>query len=192
MESNTHSGSDPAGWLDRLAALEAAVDGLAAQDTGGLPDAIQAEQVLRLRRLVDRLEGHWLHHLAAVDAAGAAGADQGQQAGSTAGWLRHRLRMGSGTAATAVRTARALFGGPLTATGQALTEGAISVAHAAVLAHGTHDLPAHTTTKAEPVLLDAARRAARAGGRPGRAGCVGAAGPPGQCRRQPHWRPTLR
>jgi hypothetical protein len=60
MESNTHSGSHPAGWPDRLAALEAAVDGLAAQDLDGLPDAIQAEHVLRLRGLVDRLEGHWL------------------------------------------------------------------------------------------------------------------------------------
>jgi hypothetical protein len=41
---------------------------------------------------------------------------------------------------------------------QALTDGAISPAHANVLAVGTHDLPAHLTTDAEPVLLDAARR----------------------------------
>jgi hypothetical protein len=39
MESNTHSDSHPAGWPDRLAALEAALDGLATPDTGGLPDA---------------------------------------------------------------------------------------------------------------------------------------------------------
>jgi Domain of unknown function (DUF222) len=57
-----------------------------------------------------------------------------------------------------VRTARALFLGPLPATGQALTEGAISPAHAAVLAAGTHGLPAHTTAEAEPVLLEAAQR----------------------------------
>ena len=38
----------------------------------------------------------------------------------------HRLRMGAGAAATAVRTARALFGGPLTATAQALVDGEIS------------------------------------------------------------------
>jgi hypothetical protein len=48
----------------------------------------------------------------AVDARGAAGADQGVQAGSTAGWLRARLRMGAGAAASRVRTARALFRGP--------------------------------------------------------------------------------
>ena len=80
------------------------------------------------------------------------------QAGSTAGWLRARLRMGAGAAASAVRTARALFGGPLTATGQALTDGEISVAHAQVLAHGTQQLPDHLAAEAEPVLVEAARR----------------------------------
>jgi hypothetical protein len=158
MESNTHSAHCPSGPPDRLAGLEAVVDALATQDTGGLPGAVRAEQVQRLRRLLDRLEGHWLQELAAVDAAGAAGADQGQQAGATAAWLRHRLRMGAGAASTAVRTARALFRGPLTATAQALTNGEISPAHAAAVAHGTHDLPAQVAAEAEPVLLDAARR----------------------------------
>jgi hypothetical protein len=109
------------GLADGLAALTAAVDQLAAQDQDGLPDATLAEQVLELRRLLDRLEGHWLAELAAVDALGAAGADQGIPAASTAGWLRTRLRMGAGAATSMVRTARALFRGPLTRTGQALT-----------------------------------------------------------------------
>jgi hypothetical protein len=51
----------------------------------GLNDVALAERVLTPRRLVDRLEGHWLKELAAVDARGAAGADQDQQAGSTGG-----------------------------------------------------------------------------------------------------------
>ena len=93
-----------------------------------------------------------------MDARGAAGAEQGLQAGSTASWLRHRLRMGAGAAAAAVRTARALFGGPLTGTAQALVAGEISPAHAQVLAHGTQDLPAHVAAEAEPVLVEAARR----------------------------------
>ena len=50
-----------------------------------------------------------------------------------------------------LRTARALFRGPLTGTAQALTNGELSAAHAQVLAAGTHDLPAHTTAEAEPV-----------------------------------------
>jgi Domain of unknown function (DUF222) len=51
-----------------------------------------------------------------------------------------------------------VFRGPLTQTGQALTNGEVSVAHAAVLAAGTQDLPAPTAIDAEPVLLEAARR----------------------------------
>jgi Domain of unknown function (DUF222) len=154
MDSNTHS----TGMADPLAALAAAVDGLAAQDLDGLGDAALAERVLVLRRLADRLEGHWLCELAAVDARGAAGADQGQPAPSTASWLRARLRMGAGVASGWVRTARALFRGPLTATATALCAGELSAAHASVLASGTHDLPEQVTVEAEPVLVAAARR----------------------------------
>jgi hypothetical protein len=162
MDSNTHSTSRSpglaAGRPDGLAALAAAVEGLAAQDLDRLTDAALAEQVLVLRRLVDRLEGHWLQQLAVVDDRGAAGADQGQEVGSTAAWLRTRLRLGASTAASSVRTARALFRGPLTATAGALVDGELSVAHARVLAHGTQDLPEQVTAEAEPVLVEAARR----------------------------------
>ena len=154
MDSNTHSIRP----RDGLAALAAVVDGLAGQDPSGLTDAARAERVLVLRRLLDRLEGQWLSELAAVDARGAAGADQSTQAPSTAGWLRNRLRLGAGAASSAVRTARALFRGPLPATGAALTAGELSPAHASVLAAGTHELPAHLTAEAEPVLVEAARR----------------------------------
>jgi hypothetical protein len=110
MESNTCSPQgDTPDWLARLTA---AVDELDGRDLQGLTDAALAEQTLGLRRLVDRLEGQWLQHLAAVDARGAAGADQGVQAPSTASGLRGRLRMGAGAAASAVRTARSLFRGP--------------------------------------------------------------------------------
>jgi Domain of unknown function (DUF222) len=168
MESNTHStrkAPNPAttratGRPDRLASLAAAIDELAAQDLGRLTDAALAEQVLGLRRQLDRLEGHWLQQLAAVDGRGAAGADHDHdhQAPSTASWLRNRLRLGAGAASSAVRTARALFRGPLPATAAALTAGELSPAHASVLAYGTHDLPDNVTTEAEPVLLEAARR----------------------------------
>jgi Domain of unknown function (DUF222) len=39
-----------------------------------------------------------------------------------------------------------------------LTAGALSAAHAQVLAAGTQALPAHRAVEAEPVLVDAARR----------------------------------
>ena len=57
MNTNTSSTTCSAGRPDRLAALAAAVDDLAAQDLDGLPDAVRAERVLVLRRLLDRLEG---------------------------------------------------------------------------------------------------------------------------------------
>src|SRR5829696_2501164 len=133
MDSNTHSNQVVA-WPelpvlpDDLAGLAAVVDELADQD-------------------LDRLEGQWLKELAGVDACGAAGADRGEQAPSTASWLRRRLRMGAGAAHEAVRTARALFRGPLPGTAQALTSGAISAAHARVLAQGTRQLPDHVTAR---------------------------------------------
>jgi hypothetical protein len=93
-----------------------------------------------------------------VDARGAAGADHGTPAPSTASWLRGRLRLGAGAATSCVRTARALFGGPLTRTAEALCAGELSAAHAAVLAHGTRELPDQVAAEAEPVLVAAARR----------------------------------
>jgi len=65
--------------------------------------------------------------------------------------------MSSHAAATAVRTARALFRGPLTQTATALTAGELSASHAAMLASSTQQLPDHTAMEAEPTLLDAAR-----------------------------------
>ena len=73
MDTNTSSTASSPGRPGRLAALTAAMDGLAAQDLDGLTDAALAEQVLALRRLVDRLEGHWLNQLAGVDARGPPG-----------------------------------------------------------------------------------------------------------------------
>jgi Domain of unknown function (DUF222)/HNH endonuclease len=143
---------------DRLASLVADIDALATEDLNTLPESALADEALELGRLADRLHGQWLQRLAAVDARGAAGADQGVPAPSTASWLRNRLRLSVSAAHSAVRTARALFGGPLTRTADALCSGEISLAHASALAHGTHHLADQTVAKAEPVLVEAARR----------------------------------
>src|SRR5919107_5640487 len=187
MDSNTHSTQppeplghpEPLGPLERpeppelperpgwreppelpedLAELAAVVDKLAGQDLDRLSGPVRAQRTQGLRWLVDRLEGQWLKELAGVDALGAAGADQDAPAPSTASWLRQRLRMGAGAAHDAVRTARALFCGPLTGTAAALTSGQLSAAHARVLANGTRHLPDQITADAEPVLLEAAAR----------------------------------
>jgi Domain of unknown function (DUF222) len=162
MDSNRcsceHNGQPPDRPPDRVAALAADLAALATEALDGLTDPALTARALDLRQLADQLEGQWLKTLAAVDARGAAGADQGTPAASTASWLRHRLRMGTGAATSAVRTARALFRGPLPQTGQALCEGELSVAHATALAHGTSDLPDHITREADPALVEAARR----------------------------------
>jgi Domain of unknown function (DUF222) len=144
----------PAG-LERLAA---AITELAADDPAGLSDAELAGEVLALRRLANQLEGAWLRRLALVDARGAAGAEAGLQAASTAGWLRATLRLSPAGAGRAVRTARALHRGPLPGTADALARGELSAEHAAVLAEATNDLPAARVAEAEGVLVDAARR----------------------------------
>jgi hypothetical protein len=160
MESNVYSAEEgpvavaPVG-LERL---EAAIQDLTGHDLDRLPDGVAAARVLALRRMVDRLEGHWLHELAGVDGRGAGGAEDGGLVLCTASWLRRQLRLSKAAAHQAIQTARAVFRGPLAGTAQALAAGELSAAHAAVLANGTADLPAHTTVQAEPVLLEAAGR----------------------------------
>jgi hypothetical protein len=149
---------DSPGSPDRLGPLEAAKQTLAAEDLDGLSEAALATDMVRLRRHLDGLEGEWLRRLAAVDARGAAGADQDRPALSTASWLRNRLRMSTGAARSAVRTARALFGGPLVETAAALTAGDISRTHAQVVAEGTRELPEHVKLEADPVLVELADR----------------------------------
>src|SRR6266540_1029080 len=169
MESNTSTLSSPetraggvptmSDWVPAgLEGLAATVAELAAGDPDQLGDALLAAQVVALRRLVDQLEGAWLHRLAAVDGRGAAGAEAGTQAPSTTAWLRATCRMSPGFAGQLVRTARALHRGPLAATAAALATGAVSYPHAATLADATHDLPPTKVAEAEPVLVDAARR----------------------------------
>jgi hypothetical protein len=144
-----------------LEALTAAVDALAAQHRQGLqrlPVAVRAQRLVAWQRLRDRQTGLWLQELAALDACGAAGADQGEDAASTASWLRRRLRLSLSAASGLVRTARALFGGALPETAAALVAGDISPAHAKLIADGTRDLPDHVKLEADPVLVETARR----------------------------------
>jgi hypothetical protein len=161
MDSNTHSNrpGEPSGPSEppaRLGFLPAGLAELEAEDLDRLPDTALTRDTLALQHWMGRLEGQFLRRLAAVDARGAAGADQGMPAPSTAGWLRNRLRMGAGAARDAVQTARALFRGPLPQTGQALVRGQLTPAHARVLAQGTRQLPDQVAREAEPVLVETA------------------------------------
>ena len=158
MNSNRCSHEGREGPPGSLAALAAVVDDLIAQDLDGLPDAALAEEVLPCGGCWTAWRAAGLKDWPPSTARGAAGADHGTQAPSTASWLRNRLHLAATAASSAVRTARAPVPRPLPKTAQALCDGELSTAHAAVLAHGTHQLPDHTTSEAEPVLVAAARR----------------------------------
>ena len=93
------------------AGLAAALDELAAEDIDGMSQVEPAECLPELRRLIGLLEVQWLRELAWVDAGGAAGAEQGTRAPSTASWLQARLGMSAAEASSYVQTARVLFGG---------------------------------------------------------------------------------
>src|SRR5829696_5236981 len=95
MDLNTHSSRRS----ERFAALAAAINDLDREDLDRLTDTAVADDLLALRPLVERLEGQWRKRLAVADARGAAGADQDRQFGSTAAWLRARLRMSRHAAA---------------------------------------------------------------------------------------------
>ena len=66
--------------------------------------------------------------------------------------------MSVSAARSSVRVARALFGGALPQTAQALVAGAISPAHAPAVADSTRDLADHLKLEADPVLVDTAGR----------------------------------
>ena len=143
------------GLAAALAWLGAAVANVAAVDPATEADLPLAAGVLAAERLADQFDAVRLRLLAAVDARGAAGAEQGVYA-PTAAWLRSRCLMSPHAATQRVRTARALHRGPLRATADALARGDISYAHAAALAEGTHDLPPAQVAEADPVLAGAA------------------------------------
>src|SRR5829696_1079992 len=144
MDSNTHSAQPP--------------EPPQREDLDRLTDTALAQEALALQQAMGRLEGQWLRRLAAVDARGAAGADQDQPAASTASWLCNGLRLGAGRPVRPSRPPGRCSAAPFTQTADALTSGQLSAAHARVLAQGTRPLPDHRTRDAEPVLVEAARR----------------------------------
>jgi hypothetical protein len=111
MDSNMHSIGTPGGPTG-LAALEAAVDLVVAQDPHRLSDAARADHLRALEQRIDLVDDLWLQELAAVDRLGAAGADRGEVAPSTADWLRDRLGVDAATANGWVRAARARYPRP--------------------------------------------------------------------------------
>ena len=124
--------------FDPVEELEAALDKLAAADA--------TDDVVRLRRLLDRLEFEWLRRVRELDRSG-----NWPQRLSVAGWLRDRCRMTQGAARSAVQLARRLE--DLPATAEAFGRGEISRAHAVVVADAYTVERAEVLGELEPKLV---------------------------------------
>ena len=147
-----HPSTRHGGGHQAFQALVAELQGLADQDrTAGRWRWAERVRVLEAGGTRGR---RWLAELAGLDARGAAGAEQGVQVRSTAGWLAIAA-MSAGAARQLVRTAGALYRGPLTgAPGCGRWE--LSVRPCPGAGRATQDLPDHVTAEAEPVLVEAA------------------------------------
>jgi hypothetical protein len=137
---------------DPLAALRAAVNGLAAGELSGPEAGVDPAGLLRLHRLATRLTAEWLRRLAAFDAAGGW---QTAGAASCAAWLRGWAHMHPREAAGQVALARRLRQLPVTAA--ALARGEISARHAQLIARAVDDVDdPPTAATGEALLADAA------------------------------------
>ncbi len=151
--------------MDGVARVHAVLDTV---DTGAV-GPVRGRDIAEVERAIARLESLKLTMVAAADAQ-----DAGSRAGlsGTSAWLAVHTRSWGGKAAADVALATALQES-LPVTKQALAAGAVSTAHASVIAHATSRLPESLTgeerTKVESALVRQAtqvdparlRRAAR-------------------------------
>jgi hypothetical protein len=111
--------------LDRL---EEATSALQREDLMGLPDEALGEDLIGLRRGIDRLEAEFMRRLRHFDHTQAYSPSG---ALSAAAWLRWKCRLAGSTAADRVRVARRLE--ELPQTSQAFAEGEINLQQVAVI-----------------------------------------------------------
>jgi len=139
--------------VDRVAALRAAVDGLADLDPAELLDVELADELIGLRREMDRQDAVFARLANAAHLRGLGSADG---AASTAAFLRHRAGMREGDAKTAIECGA--VADLLGETGQAWRSGEISTGSMRTIVGARvkdHDA---TLVACEPELLDLARR----------------------------------
>ncbi|MGH3804626.1 MAG: DUF222 domain-containing protein, partial [Pseudonocardiaceae bacterium] len=127
------------------------IDALASEDVYAVPASSLADEVVRLHRQLARLQGEMTRRVAALDHL-TAGQIDGHV--STASWLRDACSTTHAYASDLVRTSRVLDARPVCAA--ALHTGAMSYAHARVVASALFDVPADSRDSAEPILLEAA------------------------------------
>jgi Domain of unknown function (DUF222)/HNH endonuclease len=129
--------------FDVLDELEQAVEKIAAHEC--------AADVVRMRRMIERLEHAWLRHVRDAEVRGDWLAEGFM---NTASWLRERCRMTHGAAAASVSLARSLERLPHTA--DAFANGDISRAHAQVIARSATDARVAELAQVESSLMQVA------------------------------------
>ncbi len=130
---------------------QARVDQLDAE-IAHLPSAALGEELIALRRTVDRLEAVFAHGLRRFDAAGEYAAEG---AVTVVSWLRWKCRLSPAAAVERLGLARHLPALPQT--DQALAQGEIGYQHAALIARAAGQVGSAAVREVEPALLEAAR-----------------------------------
>ncbi len=128
-----------------------AVDVLAAQPIDGLSDDALGEDLVDIRRQIDRLEGQFLRRLHRFDSNKGALADG---AVSTVSWLRARCRVTAKLAAHRVRMCRVLAELPLAA--ESLCAGRASFTNVSLIARLADDVGCDAVRSVEEPLVTAA------------------------------------
>ena len=131
--------------------LHDAVDALVDESIDAVSTHALAEDLIDIRRAIDRLEAEFLRRLHRFDRAHGALADGGV---STVSWLRHRCGMTVKAAAYRVHLARTL--GELPATLDSARAGRASFSNVTMIAHLAEDVGLEQVAPLESILVGAA------------------------------------
>jgi Domain of unknown function (DUF222) len=130
--------------------LGSAIDELALEDLAATPQAVLGNDLVEIRRAIDRLEAEWLRRLAVFDRRGV-----GDEVLSTQCWVRRHCGLTPGAARERVSVARRL--GELPETQAAFAAGEIGYAHVRQISAATRDVDSEVMAQGEPILVEAAR-----------------------------------
>jgi len=135
------------------ARLTSLVDALLAEDLDPLDDEALGEDVIALRREIDRLEAECARRLHRFEQQRGFAA---QGSASVVSWLRQHCRLSAAAASQRAEVARQLP--ELPAVERAVREGEIGFQHAAVVARSASELGVDAVHAVEDTLVDAATR----------------------------------
>jgi Domain of unknown function (DUF222) len=130
--------------------LGSAIDELAVEDLDAAPQAVLADDLVEIRRAIDRLEAEWLRRLRVFDGRGA-----DDEVLSIQCWVRQHCGLTPGAARERVSVARRL--GDLPVASAAFAGGEISYAHARQISAASSDVSPAVWAEGEPILVEAAR-----------------------------------